>query len=286
VLFTFRDLTRQGIRLLENKRPQQYFPSCMKAEIIENLKKRKIVHNNLEFQPLTTSFSSRNSNLLQNRRAQSFLDVLLLLPFTLIYIHKLQLIFSIDKRQIGNDRRVGSYEEIISRKYVRYTISANGTVQIAIRSNDTPFRLETDLDVSIIFSFFGQVKDRLLYLFGDAKELIIPPVMEWTLIQCDINKDVEIDEKGQLTLSDLQLKYADRVFRVYVKIKHGKAYCRVEESVKLNKVLSEALDNIRRPFQPLEKKIDNLMEKIDQLKLIEGLAVLASKESENNGGNS
>jgi hypothetical protein len=288
VLFTPMDLTRQGIRLLENKSPQQYFPVRIKAEIIENLKRRNIVHDDPEFQPLTTSFPFRNSNLLQKRKAQTFLDVLLLLPFTPIYIHKLQLKFSIDKRQIGNDKRIGSHEEIIGRRYVRYTLSANGTVQIAIRSNETPFRLETDPDISIIFSFFGQVKDRLLCLLKDVKELIIPPVTAWTLIQCDVNKDVEIDEKCQLTLPDIQLKYMDRVFREYVKIKHDKAYCRVEESVKLNKLLPEALDNIRRSFQPLERRIDNLAGKIDQLnsQVTEGLAAIAGKEGENNGGSS
>jgi hypothetical protein len=180
VLFTPMDLTRQGIRLLENKSPQQYFPVRIKAEIIENLKRRNI------------------------------------------------------------------------------------------------------------FSFFGQVKDRLLCLLKDVKELIIPPVTAWTLIQCDVNKDVEIDEKCQLTLPDIQLKYMDRVFREYVKIKHDKAYCRVEESVKLNKLLPEALDNIRRSFQPLERRIDNLAGKIDQLnsQVTEGLAAIAGKEGENNGGSS
>ncbi|MGB8024819.1 MAG: hypothetical protein WCF06_10930 [Nitrososphaeraceae archaeon] len=32
-----------------------------------------------------------------------------------------------------------------------------------------------------------------------------------------MNKDVEIDDTCQLTLPDIQLKDADRVFRVYVK---------------------------------------------------------------------
>jgi hypothetical protein len=35
VLFTPRDLIRQGIPLLANKNPQQYFPTCNKVEIIE-----------------------------------------------------------------------------------------------------------------------------------------------------------------------------------------------------------------------------------------------------------
>jgi hypothetical protein len=45
----------------------------------------------------------------------------------------------------------------------------------------------------------------------------------------------------------------------------GKAYCRVEESLKLNKVLPEALDNIRHPFTSIERKIDSLTGKIDEM---------------------
>ena len=142
------------------------------------------------------------------------------------------MIFSINKRHISEDKAVRSHEEIIGRRHVRYILSSNGTIQIAIRSNNSPFRLEIELDESILFSFLGQVKDRLLYLLSDVKELVVPPITEWILIQCDVNKDVKIDEKGQLTLPDIQLKYADRVFREYVKIIQGKAYCRVEESVK------------------------------------------------------
>lgn len=297
VLFTASDLTNQGIHLLENKNPQQYFPSCIKAEIIENLKKRKTVHNNQEFRPLSTSFSFANSNVVQDKKAQTFLDVLLLISYYPPYIHKLQLIFSINKQQISKDSGIESHEEIIGRRHVKYTISSSGTVQIAIRSNNSPFRLETELDESTLFSFFGQVKDRLLYLLTDVRELVVPPVTEWILIQCDVNKDIEIDEKGQLTLPDIQLKYADRVFREYVKIIQGKAYCRVEESVKLNKVLPEALDNIRQPFKSIERKIDDLMEKIDQLtsQQIEDLVVMkhrndpcemAGKQSNDKGGGS
>ena len=36
-----------------------------------------------------------------------------------------------------------------------YTFSPNGTVEIAVKSSDTPFRLETDEDESVIFSFLG-----------------------------------------------------------------------------------------------------------------------------------
>ena len=265
MLFTASDLTNQGVYLLKNKNPQQYFPSCIKAEIIENLKRRKSVHNNQEFRPLSTSFSFANSNVLQDKKAQTVLDVLLLILYYPLYIHKLQLKLSVNRQQISETKRIGSHEEIIGRRHIKYILSSNGTVQIAIKSNDTPFKLETELDVSIIFSFFGQVKDRLLYLLTDVRELVVPPVTEWILIQCDVNKDIEIDEKAQITLPDIQLKHADRVFREYVKIMQGKAYCRVEESLKLNKVLPEALDNIRHPFTSIEGKIDSLLGKIDEM---------------------
>ncbi|MGB6533260.1 MAG: hypothetical protein WBF33_34650, partial [Candidatus Nitrosopolaris sp.] len=36
VLFTANDLILEGITALQNKSPQQYFPTCIKAEIIED----------------------------------------------------------------------------------------------------------------------------------------------------------------------------------------------------------------------------------------------------------
>ena len=43
VLFTANDLIVEGISILQNKNPQEYFPSCIKSEIIEGLSKRKNV---------------------------------------------------------------------------------------------------------------------------------------------------------------------------------------------------------------------------------------------------
>jgi hypothetical protein len=84
--------------------------------------------------------------------------------------------------------------------------------------------------------------------------------LNWILKQCDLNKDVEIDSTAQLTFPDIQLKFADRVFRLYVKVIKGKAYFRGEESLTLNQILPEALDNIRHPYKSLEGKIDQLIQ--------------------------
>lgn len=278
VLFTARDLLGQGIDLLENKNPQQYFPTCIKAEILENLKKRKGIYDDPPgITILSTVFPSRKhalANVLEYQKAQILLGFLGLLPYKPPFIHKLQLMLRINRRfyaemrEMKGTKKIETYEEIIGRRHVKYTLSSNGTIQIAIRSNDTPFKLESEADVSIIFSFFGQVRDRLLSLYGDPKEQFVPSVMEWILKQCDLNKDIEIDGKAQLTLPDIQLTHMDRVFRQYVKIMNGKAYYRAEESLKLDEVFPEALNNIRNPFKSLERlerKIDDLPRNVEQL---------------------
>jgi hypothetical protein len=102
------------------------------------------------------------------------------------------------------------------------------------------------------------VRDRFLFHVNDTRERQVPPLMNWILKQCDLNKDIEIDEKAQFTLPDIQLKSANRVFRFYVKILEGRAYCRGEEALTLNQTLPEALDSIRHPYKTVENKIDHL----------------------------
>jgi len=43
VLFTANDLILEGATVLQNKSPQQCFPTCIKSEIIEGFSKRKSV---------------------------------------------------------------------------------------------------------------------------------------------------------------------------------------------------------------------------------------------------
>ena len=63
-------------------------------------------------------------------------------------------------------------------------------------SRDSPFKLETDEDEVILFSFFGQVRDRLIYYLSGIREREVPQITEWILKACDLNRDVEIDEKA------------------------------------------------------------------------------------------
>jgi len=275
ILFTAEDLISQGIDLVENKSPQQYFPTCIKADIIENLKKRK---NVLVDPTEVTSSNAPLSNVLAQQLSQNILDLLTNLPFAPLCIHKLQLQLSVSSTAYDdfklffdkNKRNRFIHTERIGKAIhipnVTYIIYPKGKIMVYIACSDKPFKVETDNDASSLFAFFGRVRDRLLYLLSDVREKIVPDIMEWHLIQCDVNRDIEIGDNCQITLPDIQLKYAYRVFRLYLKSLQGKAVYRAEESLKLNQILPEALDNVTRPYKSIENKVDKLSEQLNQFK--------------------
>lgn|GEM_PF-609570 len=264
---------RDPILFRSNKRtnPQTYFPRCMKADIIENLKdkikrtqriKAKDQIDNVTRKNLLRSFVPRdygaksrdnnNEDPLELARAENFHDVLKSLPFVCRGIHKIQLMTSINKEYYNDLDRIRArpvnrakiHQENIGNRRVIYTFSPNGTVEISIACSNSPFKLDSDDDINLLFSFMGQVRDRLLYIVSDPHEREVPHVNEWVLKLCDLNKDVEITDKCQIVFPDLQLKYAGRVFRIYVKSLGDRAVARVEESLKIDLPLSGALKSV------------------------------------------
>jgi hypothetical protein len=89
--------------------------------------------------PYPSSFSSKYT--IEHQKAQTFLEILIQLPFSPPYIHKLQLMLHIDKEYYnaliqGDERprnRAKVHEENIGRKHVTYTFSPNGTVFLLTR---------------------------------------------------------------------------------------------------------------------------------------------------------
>jgi hypothetical protein len=249
-------------------KPQQYYPKCLKAEVYEYITMKE----NVPVHPTgVTSSKHPLSNALELQKAQNFLDILVRLPFVPIHIHKLQLMLSVGKEYytvLEHDadprNKAKRYEEHIGKTITQYIYSPNGTIEVSIACSDSPFKLETDDDVAILFSFFGQVRDRLLYHLSDPRERKVPPIIYWRLNQCDVNKDVEITEKMQFTLPDIQLRYADRVFRAYVKLLGENAVYRCEESLKLDLALQDGLDYIRFPNKDLEQKVDRLIDLVKE----------------------
>jgi hypothetical protein len=164
------------------------------------------------------------------------------------YIHKIQLRFSIDLGYYNDIKKVCSehngekqYEEIIGTALVKYSVYPKGTIMVYVASSNNPFKLENEADLLTLYSFLGQVRDRLLHLLADPRELIVPPITEWVLTGCDRNKDITVTDRLQLSAINIQLKEADRVFRLYVKSLGDKAVYRVEESVKMNSSIADAL---------------------------------------------
>jgi hypothetical protein len=165
--------------------------------------------------------------------------------------------------------------ERMARGDITFIVYPNGKVLVMAACSNKPFKLETDEDESNLFSFLGQVRDRLLFYLHDPMEHTVPPLVEWWLKECDINKDVEVSDLMQLTSIDLQFKDVDRVFRLYIKTLGDRAVYRAEESVTLDAPITEALRSIRNPNERLEKKIDELKE------MIRSLAELSKNSSAN-----
>jgi hypothetical protein len=157
-----------------------------------------------------------------------------------LYIHKLQLQLSLESKYYTDIQKTSSkhnkskqHEEKIGTSIVKYLVYPNGKTMIFVACSNNPFKLEDESDVSILYAFLGQVRDRLLYLMTDPHERIVPPIMKWILTGCDINKDVTVSDMLQLTAINIQLKDADRVFRLYIKALGDKEIYRVEGSVKM-----------------------------------------------------
>jgi hypothetical protein len=62
-------------------------------------------------------------------------------------------------------------------------------------------------------------------------------------------QDVTVTDRLQLTAPNIQLKDANRVFRIYIKSLGDKAVYRVEESVKLRSSIVDILHTIRSPSE-------------------------------------
>ena len=250
-----KDCCVQRILFRSPKRtsPQRYYPSILKADILENLKQK----GNVPIQ-LTEVISSNAplSTLVVEQKAQNLFDILYSFGRCLLYIHKLQLQLSLEPKyytdiQKGSSKynKAKQHEEKVGKSIVKYLVYPNGKVMVFVACSNNPFKLEDEADESILYAFLGQVRDRLLYLVTDPHERIVPPITEWLLTGCDINKDITVTDMLQLSAINIQLKDADRVFRLYIKSLGDKAVYRVEESLKMRFSLVDVLRTIRSPSE-------------------------------------
>jgi len=246
---------------LGSRKPQQYYPICLKSEISKNKLLKNIpigvtgvgsfdVPHYCINNTKNNKFSYHCNESLVIQSLEGY--VLPLLPSAPLHIHKIQLKLKITQGcyaelRLPIDRRNNGKEhvEIIGKVRVSYRFYANGTVMVFTESSNNPFKLEDETDLSRLIAFLGQVRDRLVTFLADTHERIVPGILEWELTQCDINKDIKVGESLQYTGLKVQVKHFDHLFRVYIKSMGKDTVCRVEESLNpKNKPAVQAINDI------------------------------------------
>src|SRR5215212_5225348 len=168
------------------------------------------------------------SRSLELQKAQWLLDVLCSLGMYPLYIHKLHLQLSVAPEYYYTSTTITRLPEIeknkgkqhlerMARADVNFVVYPNGKVMISIACSNNPFKLETDEDEIILFSFLGQVRDRLITFLADRHERIVPDIMDWELTECDINKDIKVSDWFRFTGLKIHIRNLDHLFRIYIK---------------------------------------------------------------------
>jgi hypothetical protein len=253
-------LKSKDLFTISSHKPQQYYPTALKAEILKHRMSRNAPVGVTEVGYSKAHLfcnKSSNNNCVENSIATQSLEgyVLPLLPSAPLYIHKIHSRLKISPEcykelnlPISKGNNGKQHVVIIGKVRVSYHFYANGTVMVFTESSNSPFRLEDETDRSRLIAFFGQVKDRLVTFLADIHERIVPDILEWELTQCDINKDIRVGEGLQYTGIKVQAKHFDHLFRAYIKSIGKDTVCRVEESLNLRKkpaiqTISEILSN-------------------------------------------
>jgi hypothetical protein len=220
---------------------------------------------------------NESSSVVANQSLEGY--VLPLLPSAPLHIHKIQLKLKVPKEcyselDIPAARRNRGKEqvEVIGTARARYHFYSNGTVMVSVENSDNPLKLEDEVDLSRLFVFFGQVRDRLVAFLMDKHERLVPDMLDWELTQCDLNKDVRVSDWLQYTAVKVQVKHFGHLLRIYIKSMSKDTVCRIEESVNPKEKSSsssssaiEAISNIFNPFDATENKIFELAKKVDAL---------------------
>jgi hypothetical protein len=198
--------------------------------------------------------------------------ILPLLPTTPSYIHNIHLKLSLFVPECylelslptisGNKGKKTT--EIIGRSKVDYTFYPNGTVNVEVRCSNHPFRLHTEDDRSHLLIFFGQLRERLISILMDSHERIVPNVMEWELTECDINKDVKVGDAFHFAGPNIQVKYMDHLFSIYIKPMGKDTVYRVEERKHPNKSPIDFINDVLNPLERFEKMVSEFRKELKQ----------------------
>jgi hypothetical protein len=243
---------------LKRTKPQQYFPNCIRATIIENKKKRLIDSTGTDYSNKPSSHYPLHYAI-ENQIVQSFLIQLSLLPFQPLNIHNIHLLIRIDKSHYEEINQRPCFEcnrpkiirERIGLRDVVFQFYKNGSIVIEIACSKNLFPIGVSNDVLNFFEFLGEVRCTLAIILNDPRQRIVPPIDNWLLKSCDFNKDIEVDDKsiGQLMDLNIQVKHMGEAFRLYVKNLEDRFALRGEKVMKVNQPITSFMnDSILSPL--------------------------------------
>jgi hypothetical protein len=213
VLFTAKDLEKEQIILfgLRDTKPQQYYLQSMKPIIIEKYKKKVRTCDDI------------SDPIAEEKKNNILLEILQRLDYSPLFIHKLQLKTSFDKSEyewikerIGDDFIYLGERRL--KRIVEFYPYPNGTFMVNVKCSKYPIRIDNESDVNDLYILLGEIQGYLNKKLIILLQGIIPPILDWQLLNCDFNKDIAIDSICQVTLPvHFQMKEAGKVFRLYVK---------------------------------------------------------------------
>jgi hypothetical protein len=259
---------------LEDKRPQQYYPTEIKSEI-----KQKKLQKNTPICPSGVAISNTPiskgplTNCLQPLIVETLEGyVLPLLPAAPLFIHNMHFTIKISSECYtelnlpGYKQNNGKHhEEIIGNSLVTYTFYKRGTVDIQVLCSNNPYKLETEEDRSRILAFFGQLRSGLIGLLCDTHERIVPDILQWEITECEINKDIKVSDILHYTAIKIQVRHLDRLFRTYIKAMGKDTVCRIEENKHPKVTAIEFINDVFNPLEKLERYLKEYNKKIDQI---------------------
>ena len=265
---------------LESLRPQQYYPTAIKSDIIEkSLQKSTLIDPS---GVKLSSYSSCTQPSISNHPIAKCMELVImqslegyilpLLPKAPIFVHNIHLKTKVSREcftdldlpiHIGNNGKF--HTEIIGDTHVDYIFYSSGTVNISTTCSKRAYKLETEEDKSRIIAFLGQLRDRLILLLHDNHERLVQDIMQWELTEFDVNKDIIISDLFHYTGLKIQVKHIDHLFRVYVKSMGKETILRVEQSANPNKSVIEAINEVFNPCEKIEKYMAEHSKKLTEI---------------------
>jgi hypothetical protein len=275
-------LRKNNIFTLKDMRPQQYYPTKIKAEVLEKLAKNTPIDpTGVDIIPLSYSHlsSSRSplSQYLQHTAVHTLEDfVLPLLHEAPVFIHNMhfktkilpECYLQLDLLPYYKGNNGKHHTEIIGKTGVDYVLYASGTVDIHASCSNNPYKLETEEDRFRITEFFGQIRAGLINLLNDNHERIVDDVLEWELTECDINKDIKVSDMLHFSAIKVQVKHLDHLFSVYIKSMGKDTVCRIEERKHPNQYAIDFINDVFNPFERVETQIAEQRNQLSQIESI------------------